>query len=109
MKKINNEINKESFLIADKYMTKMKEFYDLTGVRTTISFDVEPKIRFSKKALYQKILQIQTEWRNDKVAQEKISNGLKEFLNKIIDEEVQKYFPFGSFSNKLKSIFTKSR
>lgn len=110
MKKINNEINKEHFLIADKYMTKMKEFYDLSGANANIAkmFDKEPKIRLSKKVLYKKILEIQTEWRNDAVAQEKISNGLKEFLNKIIDEQVEKYSPSNPFT-KLKSIFVKSR
>ena len=48
------------------------------------------------------------EFKNDEVAQKEISEGLKEFLNEIIDEQVRIFAPSNPF-DKFKSIFVKSR
>ena len=64
----------KKWIVADKYMNKMRNFFMLSGTMPN-SFEIfgkKIKSKLSKKELYQKILAIQTEFKNDEVAQKEI-------------------------------------
>ena len=73
--------------MADYYMNKMRDFYRLAGGIPSFSsemLEIKSKPTLSKKELYKRILEIQAEWKNDKYAQEHLSDGIKIFFNDTI-------------------------
>lgn len=102
----------KNWQVVDYYMNKMRDFYRLAGGISSFSsemLEIKSKPTLSKKELYKRILEIQAEWKNDKYAQEHLSDGIKIFLNDTIEEQVELYKPYSIFDNLKNLLNFKSR